>query len=197
MSEGREEWISAVAARAMGPSGTNFSHTIIERAKVGLVNARTKLLVWNRQGQQTEQSDCDLPKEFWRHGVEAENWDQGDFGVLWNRSEHSWMAGSAGWEPDSYAYGVTFARADIEAMLPAAPISVSLPVANMGRPKGSGGFAVPDAILVEKMREYITANPDKTPHFAAGQFAEQADGNAGLERKQRRLSDRYRKAYSN
>lgn len=113
MSGGNEEWISASAARALGPAGTNFADAIIERAKVGLVKARAALLVWDKQ---EPQRDCEIPQDFWRHGVCEEKWDQGDFSVFWNRSSSSWMAGPGA--ADSFAYGVTFARSDIEAMVP-------------------------------------------------------------------------------
>lgn len=133
MSEGAEEWISASAARAIGPAGTDFAHTIIEHAKVGLVKARATLLVWDREGQETKQRDCEIPQDFWRYGVETENWDQGDFGVLWNRSSTSWMAGPGG--TDSFAYGVTFLRVGIEAMV---PLSAS---ANASRPSAPSEIA--------------------------------------------------------
>lgn len=110
------DWISASAARAMGSSGTEFTDAIIEHARVGLVKTRARLLVWDREGQKIEQHDCDVPKDFWHYGVDAENWNQGNFEVLWNRSSTSWMAPGA---TDSFAYDVTFSRADIEAMVPA------------------------------------------------------------------------------
>ena len=64
-----------------------------------------------------------------------------------------------------------------------------------GRPKGSGGFAIQDEPLVEKMREMIASNPALTAFFAAGQLASEAAGNAGIETKQRRLADRYKEKY--
>ena len=64
-----------------------------------------------------------------------------------------------------------------------------------GRPKGAGGFLAADLPIVEKMREMITNNPGMTAFGAAGQLAEQAAGNASLERKQRRLAERYKDAY--
>lgn len=117
MSESEEEWVSASAARAMGPSGTNFTEAILERARVGLVKARAALLVWDRQGLSAEpERDCAIPMDFWRAGVATENWDQGDFGVFGAPEPTSWMADSSAVQ--SYAYGVMFARADIQAMMP-------------------------------------------------------------------------------
>ena len=114
-----EEWISAGAAQALGPAGSDFCHAIVERARVGLVKARAKMLLWNKSGHHLEEHDCEIPKEFWRNGVVTANWGQGDFGVLWNPSPHQWMVGESESDmTDSQVYGVTFVRADIEAMLP-------------------------------------------------------------------------------
>ena len=67
--------------------------------------------------------------------------------------------------------------------------------AKQGRPKGSGGFAMQDEPLLQKMSEMIAINPACTVFFAAGQLASEAAGNAGIETKQRRLAERYREKY--
>lgn len=149
MTDGGEQWISASVARGMGPSGTNFIDSIIDRAKVGLVKTRARLLVWNRNGEEEKQSNCDIPEDFWRYGAVSENWDQGDFEVFWNRSETSWMAGPDA--TDSYAYGVSFAKADIEGMLPTGNAAV---IRQQGYISKRGRWPVVDweAVMIELAR---------------------------------------------
>lgn len=65
-----------------------------------------------------------------------------------------------------------------------------------GRPKGTGGHAASDAPLVEKMRALILSDSAVTAAQAAWQFAPEAAGSS-LERKQRRLRDRYREKFGN
>jgi len=90
---------------------------------------------------------------------------------------------------------VVIVRDTFELSLQARSTNNPVSAAKRGRPAGSGGFALQDRIVVEKMREYITNQPGTTPHYAAGQFADQATGNASLECRQRRLARRYRNTY--
>jgi hypothetical protein len=97
-----------------------------------------------------------------------------------------------------YFFGdVVIVRAQFEALWPSPPSSSSASKARKGRPPGSGGFMASDETLVGKMRDYIICNPGTTPHYAAGQFADQAAGTGSLEAKQRRLAERYRRAHPN
>ncbi len=149
MNESEEQWISASAARAMGPPGTDFPRAIIERLKVGLVKSIARLLIWNQGGQESEFRECEIPQDFWRNGTSDENWDQGDFGVFWNTTATSWMAGPDA--TDSSAYGVSFARMDIEAMLPE-PHAVSILRTGHGVKRGRSPVADWEAVMIEIAR---------------------------------------------
>lgn len=183
-------WISASDARAIVSQGWQDegkpTEAIRRRAMQGLVHAKALRWITIEDGQRYEQHDHLVPRRFWDDRSMSQDWSHGDFTSTIFPDET---------KIEIEAFGVTFERSGIEAMSRASQHARSAPTARHGRPKGSGGFATVDETLVEKMHEYITNHPGTTPHFAAGQFADQAAGNAGLERKQRRLADRYRKAY--
>jgi hypothetical protein len=153
VSEAGEEWISASTAKSMGPRGTNFTEAILQRAGVGLVRAKAFLLVWDELTEGAKLNNCEIPKNFWKREVVTEDWDRGDFGIIEEVSPTSWMAGSIA--ADSHAYGVSFARADIEAMVSAstesehsAPSDVASPAPV---PRNQGGRPPKDweAVMIE------------------------------------------------
>ena len=184
-----EEWISASQAREIVSRGWQDegkpTDAICLRAKHGEVKARARRLITIDNGQKYEKPDQLIPRGFWDDISMKQNWSHGDFASTIYPDDAKF---------EIEAIGVTFERAGIEEMLPASPSIDCVPGGSRGRPLGSGGYARQDEPLVEKMREYISDHPGTTPHFAAGEFADQAAGNAGFERKQRRLADRYRKA---
>jgi hypothetical protein len=104
------EWISAseALARVAKTAGiTTAAMTICGRAYAGLVDARAARLVWHDRSD----DDCPIPKEFWwARGERAlrQNWAAGDFETWIDHKYHL------------LAYGVTFDRAGIEAIITAA-----------------------------------------------------------------------------
>jgi hypothetical protein len=104
-----DEWIRAADAVAMlTPISTEYSTKlrICKRAHGGLIRARAEQFHY---GERTI-SNLDIPEEFW--------WAEGG-----NALEQDWVAGDfSTWiKHDSIqlkAFGVTFARADIEKLLP-------------------------------------------------------------------------------
>lgn len=191
-----EEWISAKKAREIVSPGCTFNgpatETIRRYAAAGQVRSKAALFTVEGRGQKKQLMNHTIAADFWELPLELEEWWHGRF---------VGMHRTIGWEVRCEALGVTFERKGIEAitgnetMPPASPSEQRVPTAKCGRPVGSGGYAAKDAPLVEKMRKYIADHEGTTPHFAAGQYAGEAAGPAGFERKQRRLADRYRKAY--
>lgn len=113
-----DEWISASAAKAMGPEGPEFCQAIIERAKHGLVRARAKHFISFGENGETRHEDYDVPPFLWEKCQEGQNWLAGNFitydlGQLTDQwfDEHS--------TPYWKALDVSFAKADIEKILPA------------------------------------------------------------------------------
>ena len=103
----KEEWISAAETlRLFGKHSLMATDAICNRAKAGMVRARAARILKN--GRITE--EVEVPPEFWSIGGKAaleQNWHTGDFGT-WN-----------GDDLRLEAFGVTFLRTDIEAMIPA------------------------------------------------------------------------------
>lgn len=105
------DWLPAAEAlRRVSQVMTEFQaqHAIADRAHDGLVRTRAVRFVKHRDAF----DNVELPKEFWWAGAHAaleQNWAVGDFSTFINRTWH--------WK----AYGVSFHRADIKKMLPAAP----------------------------------------------------------------------------
>lgn len=105
-----EEWISAAEAldRVEKAAGLNAAgRTICSRAYAGLIDAKAARLIWSGQTE----DDCLVPKGFWWARGEAalkQNWAAGDFETWLDQKYHL------------LAYGVTFARAGIDAIVAAA-----------------------------------------------------------------------------
>ncbi len=66
-----------------------------------------------------------------------------------------------------------------------------------GRPKGTGSFAAPDAILVNEMSSLLNNGKAKSVHDAASQLADKAVGNSVFESKVKRLMRRYKESLDN
>ncbi|HKZ03699.1 MAG TPA: hypothetical protein VJ180_15760, partial [Pyrinomonadaceae bacterium] len=106
----QDEWVRAAEALAMlKPILTNYSARIriCKRAHGGLIRARAEQF----HVDQRISHNHDIPKEFWwakGHQALEQDWVAGDFSTWINHSIHL------------KAFGVTFARADIEKLLPPA-----------------------------------------------------------------------------
>jgi hypothetical protein len=105
-----KDWISAAEAleRIEKVSGLDAARrTICSRAHAGLIEAKAARLIWHKRTK----DDCIVPKEFWWARGEAalkQNWAAGDFETWIDREYHL------------LAYGVSFARAGIDAIVEAA-----------------------------------------------------------------------------
>jgi predicted nucleotide-binding protein len=101
------EWISAAAALAViGDALPAPANAICKRAHAGLVRAKALRLMADNEAV----NDCAVPREFWWAEGEqalAQDWAAGDFDT-WDRYK----------KHHHRAFGVTFARCDIEKMLP-------------------------------------------------------------------------------
>ncbi len=103
-----DEWVSAAEAIAMlHPTFTNYAARmrICERAHAGMIRARAQQLQF---GNRVSQND-DVPKSFWwakGHAALEQDWQAGDFST-WKDKNIEWKA-----------FGVTFARADIQKLVP-------------------------------------------------------------------------------
>lgn len=103
------EWVPAYEALKMLTSAEFTAHsamrTICERANAGLIRARANLFTIDEK----EQSELDIPKEFWWAKGKAaleQNWRAGDFSTWIDRSVHL------------QAYGVSFSKSDLIRLLP-------------------------------------------------------------------------------
>jgi hypothetical protein len=110
--ESKEDWISAAeAARLLKPvfnSAYTAQMTICKRAHNGLIRSRAERFIAGKK----ESSDFEIPKGFWwAEGNEAlrQNWPIGDFDT-WVENGNLHLQ----------AFTVSFFRADIEKLIPAA-----------------------------------------------------------------------------
>ncbi len=125
------EWISAADAVALLESKAKMSaftarKTICARAHDGLIRARALRVV---QGQQAV-DNVDIPLLFWwARGEKAlkQNWVAGDFETWIEHQTHV------------KAYGVTFARPNIEKLIPAQPAADAGPIAQSAPTLAKGG----------------------------------------------------------
>lgn len=164
-------------------------------------------------GYYINEKEADLISwSFWHNLAEAEKWQLNPPDSKWvtGFAELDWIAGDCEFhlrskvekgpmkavEISGHAIGLCFNRTGLPATVriksghwinsPARVIK-----RGPGRPRHSGGWREADAPLVEKMRQLMADNPGVTAFFAAGVFASEAAGNAGLETKQRRLWKRF------
>ncbi|MXP41235.1 hypothetical protein GRI75_06210 [Altererythrobacter soli] len=184
------KWISASEALDMVSQGRRDEgepgDAICFRAENGEVRARARRWITIENGRTYEWLDELIPRDFWCDRDMRKDWSLGDF------KSTIYLEGA---EFEVTALGVTFELSDIEAISGALTSGRSLTVSKRGRPKGSGGHGAVDAIIVEKMRQYLSNNPGKTVYSTAGLFAGQAAGGGCFETKQRRLCAAYKKAF--
>jgi hypothetical protein len=108
-SASEDEWLSAAKAiEILTPILTQYSAQlrICERAHAGLIRARAEEFHYRDQVVR----DCLIPKQFWwaeGHVALEQDWTVGDFST--------WMERKT---VHAKAFNVTFARADVEKMLP-------------------------------------------------------------------------------
>lgn len=125
-----ESWISAAEAVRLVTTLYNSKlmaqMAICKRAHAGLIRARAATFM---VGDQTRSAEL-IPKGFWWAEGEAaleQNWQTGDF--------ETWIENKTRLR----AFGVTFVRADIDKMLPTAPISTPVADAQGATPVPKGG----------------------------------------------------------
>lgn len=154
MTDPDNKWISAAEALAMLTQTSmlprNAAKTICRRAHVGLVHARAVHLIIDIH----ESSNVPVPPDFWWAEGEAalaQNWVAGDF--------ETWIKQKVRMQ----AFGVTFQRADIEAIVPAriVPADPPLPPSPPAPAKTSGGrppAAYWDDLWVEIARQLYSGD---------------------------------------
>lgn len=135
----KEEWLAAAeAVRVLTPVCGNSDYaaklTICKRAHAGLVRASAQRLIIHDKSQDT----VEVPKEFWwaeGHEALTQNWRTGDFDT-WLDFANTRSPFLSGPKVHLQAFGVMFARADIEKMLPAPapPADAATPATKGGRP---------------------------------------------------------------
>ena len=140
-----KEWITAKATLTMLGTWQNGNRmkTICERAHAGLIKARARRFIRDRQVH----DNVDIPIEFWWAEGEAalsQNWETGDFETWINQNVHI------------QAFGVTFLRSDIEQLMPASlAVTTALTEAKSGESEGtkhspasSEAMALPVAVVL-------------------------------------------------
>lgn len=113
---------------------------ICKRAKAGLVRSRARLFKINTRAE----SDSEIPAHFWWAEGKAAltaDWITGDF--------ETWLDSKILLQ----AFGVTFMRADIEAMLPADALAASAPTAAAAKAGGRPSADWWDDLWVEICRQ--------------------------------------------
>jgi hypothetical protein len=103
-----DEWISAADAFALVHKTSPYSaaESICSRANDGVISAKAHTLIVGER----RTNDVDVPAGFWwarGHPALIQNWPLGDFETWIDRTVYC------------RAYGVTFLKRDITAMLPA------------------------------------------------------------------------------
>jgi predicted nucleotide-binding protein len=125
------EWMSAYEALSFLHPHAGGARAIYSRAHAGLIKARAKLFI----SQGMEQTDVEVPREFWWVGLRA-NWGSSDFEKVVRRK-----VGSVRTERRQQAFGVTIQRQDIEQLKPASTAaSPAPPPAPAQRPAGRTVF---------------------------------------------------------
>jgi hypothetical protein len=110
--ERENDWIaSSEAVRLLKTAFSTYEAqmTICRRAHGGLIRARAQRFIFDG----TKRDNFEIPKEFWwaeGHAALTQNWTAGDF-ETWTHDHQSLLQ----------AFGVSFFRADIDKIAPAAP----------------------------------------------------------------------------
>ncbi|TPG39012.1 hypothetical protein EAH79_14795 [Sphingomonas koreensis] len=128
-------------------TGSIPKDAICQRAAAGLVKAVASVFVSNKGGVTSEKQGHLIPKEFWRGSPLEQDWARGDFSSTWSDSE--------GWTIHAEAFGVTFARADIEPMAQSGEtVGASRPAIAGDRSKGGRPPATDwEAVMIEMARQ--------------------------------------------
>lgn len=142
------EWISAAEAMRLlrVPYGHTARETICKRAHAGLVRARARMIVLDDKPQE----ETVIPRKFWwAEGKQAleQNWQAGDFETWFDHTRHI------------QAFGVTFAKDDIESLLPVVSEA-------MGSSSGSKQFS---------NRVFIVHGRDEGPRESVATFLRTLD----------------------
>jgi hypothetical protein len=135
--ESKEEWISAAAAeQLLKPAfGTYEARlTICKRAHSGMVRARAQRFIMDSRAT----DNIEIPKIFWwaeGHQSLNQNWTAGDFDTWLDSSKLTGNLHLSGGKVHLEAFNVSFLRADIETLLPAAtPAPAEVPAAPAAAP---------------------------------------------------------------
>jgi hypothetical protein len=138
-----EEWISAYEAFKLVAEATNPSSTaraICSRANDGLIDAKAVTFI----AKNRTLSDFPIPKGFWWARGEAaldQNWKTGDFETWIERTNHL------------KAYGVSFSRAGIEALIAPALAARDVPAEPPAKAGGRPAAAWWDDLWIEMCRQ--------------------------------------------
>jgi hypothetical protein len=139
--ESAENWISAAeTVRLLKPVvGSDYSAklTICERAYAGLIGARAETFVIDNRTFHNEK----IPKEFWwakGHAALEQRWETGDFSTWMALSELAGSPHLSAGKIEAKAFGVTFAGADIEKLIPAGP-ATTVAATPIAKPRNRGG----------------------------------------------------------
>ncbi len=129
-------WISASEARDIVSQGWQEdgkpTEAICRRARQGYVQAVAWRWVTIEKGQRYEKRNHLIERGFWDDCDMDQNWSHGEF-------KSTIYPNDAKFEIE--AFGVTFERSDIEAISPPSSANAFAPNLQLGRPKGSGGYA--------------------------------------------------------
>lgn len=161
-------------------------------ARVGLVHSRARFV--DGPGSRT-QTSVDLPASFWAPPkgllanaagpVPLEDWKEGSF-----------EGGGTAFGPGK-ASDVEFLRSDVDRHYPArspqTPVRASS--ANRGRKKRAGCYDLPDAPLLEAMRQLRESGEALSDHKAAQQVVEGAIGGGTEGSKIKRLTTKYKQQF--
>ena len=190
-----DDWISANEALtrvAAAMDASSAISAICTRAYAGLIEAKAVCFIVNDQAS----DDALIPKEFWwgeGDGALKENWKAGDFETRINSSP------DMNFSPDMKAFGVSFSRSGIEALVAPAQVrglSETSPPANVG---GRPPAAWWDDLWIEIARQLWTGelHPKKQSDIEAAMLKWAiANGHSPAESTIRRRARKLRTALS-
>lgn len=167
------EWMRASEAwdlvNSENPGGWT-DVAICSRAYENLVRARAAKFIWeegSRPKRRNEKLNCDVPKEFWwaeGHQALEANWTTGDFST-WIDSTWQWKA-----------FGVEFAKVDIQAMIPG-EVAVDATEADSSSRIGNASTLPSEDAIEQKMKELMELGMKRDD---AAKFIRQVSGFEGV-----------------
>jgi hypothetical protein len=145
-----DEWISAAEAFALVGKASPFlaAQSICGRANDGLMVAKAHTLIIGDRRME----DVDVPAEFWwarGHAALEQKWQSGDFETWIDKRVHC------------RAYGVTFLKSDITAMLPASSTDRNQP-----RRASKGNYAAASRCVEELQKQLHCTKKQAAEHIA-------------------------------